>query len=235
MRVGILKCDSVRDQFRPRFGDYPDMFKALFAEVAADIEFEVYDVERGEFPPSMDACDAYLITGSRWGVYDEHGWIPRLEQYVRELHAAGRPLIGICFGHQLIARALGGQAAKSPKGWGVGIETVNVHADAPWMSPPLDDLSLIVSHQDQVTDLPPGAEVLAGNEFCPYAVLAIDGRILTFQGHPEFAREFSRELIEMRREMLGPELAQSGLDSLRRETHEKHAASWIVKFLREVT
>ena len=129
MRIGILKTDSVRAEFQREFGDYPAMFRAMLMASADDIpiEFQDYDVQRGEYPASLDECDAYLITGSRESVYDDKPWIHRLAQFVRELDAAQHPLVGICFGHQLIAHVLGGETRQADVGWAVGVhETVVV-------------------------------------------------------------------------------------------------------------
>ena len=232
LHVGILQCDSVRDEFRPRFGDYPGMFTALLDDVDASLRYTVYDVRDGDYPPTTDTCDAYLVTGSRFGVYDAQPWIAPLADYVRKLHRERRRLIGICFGHQLIALALGGHAEKSPKGWGVGVTTVRVHAQPGWMLPLREEFSLIVSHQDQVTALPPGAQCIASSKFCEYAALTVYDNVLTFQGHPEFGHELSRALIEWRRDELGAERAAAGMASLETPVHGPEVARWMVTFMR---
>ena len=123
MKIGILKTDAVRPEWVPDFGEYPDMFTALLAKADPDLEFAVYDVEEGEYPDDIDEVDAYLITGSKSSVYEEKAWIARLMDFVRELHAREKKIVGICFGHQIIAHALGGKTEKSHKGWGVGRHT----------------------------------------------------------------------------------------------------------------
>src|SRR5262249_13995056 len=125
MRIGILQTGAVRGDLLGEFGDYPTMFRALLANAASDepIEFRDYDVQRGEYPATLDECDAYLITGSRESVYDDLPWLPRLEEFVRMLDADRHPLVGICFGHQLVAQALGGETRKADQGWGVGVQT----------------------------------------------------------------------------------------------------------------
>ncbi len=235
MLLGILKCDHVREHLRPRFGDYPDMFQALLTEADPGLRFRVYDAENGELPGALDECNAYLLTGSRWGVYDDHGWIDALSGFLRRAHVAGTRIVGICFGHQLLAEALGGRAEKSDRGWGSGVAGTQMCQTRAWMEPALDELSLIVSHQDQVTEMPPGAECLGGSEFCPYAVMSIGDNVLSFQGHPEFSHELSRALIEMREDTLGPEVAAAGYASLATPTQERTVAAWIVRFLRDGT
>ncbi|MDH3713291.1 MAG: GMP synthase [Gammaproteobacteria bacterium] len=232
MHVGILKCDTVRDEFLPRFGDYPGMFRTLLDGVDADLSYTVYDVCNDDYPPTTDACDAYLVTGSRWGVYDDQRWIPLLADYIRKLHSERRRMVGICFGHQLISLALGGHAEKSHKGWGVGVATVKVHEQPSWMNPVREEFSLVVSHQDQVTELPPGAQCIASSDFCAYAALTIDDNVLTFQGHPEFGHELSRTLMEWRQDVVGEKRTAAGMESLRTPVHDLDVARWMVTFLR---
>ncbi|HEY7775911.1 MAG TPA: GMP synthase, partial [Kineobactrum sp.] len=123
MKLGILKTDAVRPEWVPDFGEYPDMFIALLGQLDPSLEFAVYDVEQGQYPADIDEVDAYLITGSKSSVYDDKPWIETLMAFVRELDQRRKKLVGICFGHQLVAQALGGKTEKSPKGWGVGLQT----------------------------------------------------------------------------------------------------------------
>lgn len=231
MRLGILQCDSVREHLQPRHGDYPQMFRRLLGGVDNDIEFRVYNLTRNEFPSSPDECDAWLITGSKWSVYDAREWIDKAHELVRELHAARRPIIGICFGHQLVCRALGGEVEKAEQGWGVGVHTTRILEQPDWMQPGVPTLSLIVSHQDQVTRVPAGTRHLATHEFCPYDMLQVDNHILTFQGHPEFRPEYSRDLMDMRREQIGEDTWQRGMASLATPIEDQTAASWIRHFI----
>ena len=126
MKLGILKTDAVRPEWVPEFGEYPDMFVALLEQADPSLEFVVYDVEEGQYPDDIEEVDAYLITGSKSSVYDDKPWIARLMDFVQELDRRRKKLVGICFGHQLVAQALGGEAAKSPKGWGVGLAHASI-------------------------------------------------------------------------------------------------------------
>ncbi len=231
MRLGILQCDSVRQELQPEFGDYPDMFRRLLSTADPDLTFCVYDLTRGEFPGALDECDAWLFTGSKWGVNDDEQWIRRAEALAARLHEERRPTIGICFGHQLIARALGGRIEKAAGGWGVGVHTARMLTRAAWMAPAADDLSLVVSHQDQVTELPAGATLLAAHPFCPHDMYQIGEHILTFQGHPEFQTGYSQATMDRRRNQLGEETYRRGVKSLELPTDEAVAAGWIVRFL----
>jgi GMP synthase-like glutamine amidotransferase len=232
MRIGILKTDSVRPEFQDDFGDYPDMFRRLLLAADPSLEFTDYDVQRGEYPEHIDACDAYLITGSRDSVYDDEDWIRALADFVDGLHRARRKLIAICFGHQLVAHFLGGETQPADVGWGVGVKTSDVVKQPPWMDPPADSVRLLVSHKDQVTRLPDGAEVFAMSGYCPVAGYTLGEHIFAVQGHPEFAKGYSRSLIDWRRQLLGERCADAGLESLAEPTDEQLVASWIVNFIR---
>src|SRR5262245_51439099 len=169
MRIGILRTDSVRPEFQVEFGDYPAMFRAMLMQSADDepIEFRDYDVQHREYPTTLDECDAYLITGSRHSVYEDQPWIHRLADFVRDLNDAEHKLIGICFGHQLVAHALGGETRAAEQGWAVGVQDNYVLTPAEWMTPYRERFGLLSSHKDQVVRLPDGAEVFAATDFCP--------------------------------------------------------------------
>ncbi len=231
MNIGILQCDQVESELIAVHGTYLEMYIKLLQQAGPNLTFTVYDVRHGELPSHLDAADAYIITGSRHGVNDGLSWIAALEELVRSLHARRKKVIGICFGHQLIAKALGGQVIKSPKGWGVGMSLNKITQHKPWMLPSLGDLNLIVSHQDQVVVLPPEAEVLAMSDFCPFYMLQIRDNLFTVQGHPEFSKSYSQALIELRKNKLGKEVAEQGLKSLQQHGDDAVFARWFVNFL----
>jgi len=232
MNLGILQCDKVREQFAAH-GQYPDRFAMLLRPVYPAIAFTTFDVEQCEFPRNIDEADAYLITGSRHGVNEGSPWIAALEEFVRTLHQAQKKLIGICFGHQLIAKALGGKVIKWPQGWGVGMSCNKVNQHKSWMRPIQSEFNLLVSHQDQVTELPKEAEVLASSEFCPNYMTQIGSHILTVQGHPEFTKSFAHDLMVFRRLILGEQVFLKGVNSLTLPEDDALIAQWIINFLQE--
>jgi GMP synthase-like glutamine amidotransferase len=231
MKLGILKTDDVRPELATRFGEYPDMFIAVLSRADPDLEFRVFDVEHGQYPLDIDEVDAYLITGSKSSVYDDKPWIATLIEFVRELHRQRKKLVGICFGHQLVAQALGGRVEKSPKGWGIGLHTHRFNSAPSWHDQGDMDLDILVSHQDQVQELPPDARLLAGSAFCENAAFQLGDHILTFQGHPEFVPEYSREVMNIRRETIGEQTYQDGMASLEGTHEAARVADWIVNFL----
>jgi len=231
MKIGILQCDSVKSQFQAQFGNYPEMITALFQPWAPAISFEVYDVVAGHYPSSIEACDAYITTGSKASVYDDEAWITVLQAFIVRLRASKIKLIAICFGHQLVAQAFGGKVSKSGKGWGVGVHMMQLEHIKAWMVPLQDACHLLVSHQDQVVSLPAGAELIAGSDFCPHAMFQLDESILTIQGHPEFSKPYAEALIGFRRELLGEPVYAAGINSLQLPTDERLIAQWMMEFI----
>ncbi|MCZ6618407.1 MAG: GMP synthase [Gammaproteobacteria bacterium] len=218
------------EQFRAEHGDYARMFERVLTLEGTSIRFSNYVVQAGELP-EVETCDAYLITGSRHSVYDDLPWIRDLVAFVDAAMRANRKIIGICFGHQLVAHYFGGETRVARGGWGVGVQVSRIEAWESWMEPPLNELALLSSHKDQVARLPDGATCFAASEFCPYAGFVWKDLVITFQGHPEFTRSYSAALMQMREEVLGRETFVGGMASLEKDTHEGTVARWILNFL----
>lgn len=222
MKIGILQTGHSPDQIRPEMGDYPGMFETLLAGHGFD--YEAWPVVDNVFPDGPASADGWLITGSRHGVYEEHDWLPPLEALVREIVASGRPLIGICFGHQLIAKALGGKVEKYPGGWAVGRQVYDFGDEK---------LALNAWHQDQVTALPKGAQVIATNPFCANAGMVIGGNVLTVQPHPEFSAAFLDALMTYRGGAVPPNLIDRARATLAEPTDEMKMADRMAAFFRK--
>lgn len=232
MKIGILRTDTVRPEFARLYGEYPDMFETLLKEADPDLEFVTYHVEAGEYPADINEVDAYLITGSKSSVYEDKDWIKILQAFVVRLDEAQIKTIGICFGHQLIAQALGGETRKADIGWGVGAHPARWKERPEWAKGGGEQFNLLVSHQDQVVTPATGAKVLAGSHFCPIAMTQLGEHMLTFQGHPEFTKSYSEDLMTLRRDVIGEDVYQKGITSLGEDIHAADAARWIVNFLK---
>lgn len=192
-RIGILQTGHVPDALKAAHGDFADMFRRLLA--GPDLVFDVIEAADGAPLGRPTDRDGWLITGSPHGAYEGHPWIAPLESFIRAAMRARRPMVGICFGHQIMAQALGGRVAKHPGGWGLGM--TDYATDGGSGLP--DRIVLNAAHQDQVTVPPPEARVIARNDFCPYAGLAYGDSGLSLQPHPEFEAAFMADLLAARR------------------------------------
>lgn len=232
MKLGILNACTPEEEAEFQAEEFQNFVD--FLELADhDMELVEYRITEEEFPRSAGECDAYLVTGSPKGVYDHEGWIGQLGDFIRDSHMEGAKLVGICFGHQILAHALGGHAEKSVKGWGIGPNRVNVSTPKPWMTPALPSGNFYFCHQDQVTSLPPEAELLAGNEFCPNGMFVIGDSVLGLQAHPEFTTEVMEKAIFSLRKVVGETLTERATDSTSSQQVDNAVmAQWIVNFIK---
>jgi GMP synthase-like glutamine amidotransferase len=199
----------------------------------ADWQFDTWRVSEGQFPPDPEAYDGVVITGSPASVNDERDWIARLLAVIRSLHARHVPMVGLCFGHQAIAAALGGRVARAPVGLRLGTVTTQVERPAPWMSPAPPALTLYAAHEDQVVELPPGAQVLGRDPQCPVGLYAIGASVFALQFHPEFGRAFMDDLIDALEPKLGAAATQQARALVQRPVDAALAMRWIVQFFEQ--
>jgi len=217
---------------------YPAMFETLLAPHMPDWSCDAVALSEGEALPDPAGLDAILITGSPAGVYEDTPWMTPLMNFIRQAANAETPQVGICFGHQAIAHALGANVTKSDKGWGIGRHVYDIAAPQTWMgATPPPTFSLGVSHQDQVQSLPPDAALIGGNEFCPFAALAYPrAKAISFQGHPEYSPGFSCALYGVRKgTRLSVEMVDEAERSLELVVDNDLVGQWIAAFLREAT
>ncbi|WP_370292924.1 hypothetical protein [Thalassolituus sp.] len=229
--LGLLETDVLYPDLLEDYRSYGHMFRTLLSGLDSHLEFRHYEVQQGELPQDLSECDAYLVTGSKTGVYDDAGWIAPLSDWIRQAFREDARLLGICFGHQILAHALGGHAEKSDKGWGVGNHMTRVEHLPVWLNDDCSHFQLIYSHQDQVQQLPPGARRLAGSEFCENASWFINDQVLTFQGHPEFTPEYFRRLLERRRECVGSELLDAAMEAISQTNDSERIGRWLLEFI----
>lgn len=187
--------------------------------------FRTWSVVDMEFPESVDDADGWLISGSKHGVYDDLPFIQPLENFIRDVYSAGVPMVGVCFGHQIMAQALGGRVEKYSGGWSVGRVAYDFGEET---------LALNAWHQDQVVDLPPDAEITASTDFCTYAGLAYKGRAISIQPHPEFEEQDVEMLLKSRAPGVVPdEIIETAMVSNGTPVDNAKMADRIVRFFKE--
>lgn len=235
LKIGILATGITPDDLIDTYGSYADMFMNLFGEAGYDFDYETFDVRDNVFPDSVESCDAWIITGSKSNVYENTPWMVRLKSLILEIYSTERPMVGICFGHQIIAEAFGADVNKYPNGWGVGLHTYQLEKTVPELAGLQGQFTLSAMHQDQVLTKPKQAEVIAYSSFCPLAALQYDNRILTLQAHPEFNVDFESRLVSSRRDNPIPPAAAdealAGLNDESADTDSLQVAHWMASFL----
>jgi len=234
MRVTILETGQAPGRLAEDYPRYPDMFVSLLSKADESLTFETVAVVDGAPPPDPARCEAVLITGSPAGVYDATPWMDPMRSFVREAFAVRTPMVGVCFGHQIIADAMGGVVRKSEKGWGVGRHVYEITERRPWMNDAGRTISLSASHQDQVIVPPPGASTLARSTHTEHAMLAYaSAPVISLQGHPEFSDAFVSALYGARRgKTLSHSVVDAALESLRDPEDNALVGEWMVNFLR---
>lgn len=232
-RIAILETGPVVESLKDKYGTYPDMFQRLLTAADPGLDVSSVSIINGESLPEPTAYDGYLITGSRYGVYEDHDWIAPLKTFVRDVDAAGHKMVGICFGHQLMAEAYGGRVEKSSKGWGLGQHAYAIE-QKPWMSNALPSIEVLALHQDQVVEPPKQGDLIAGWDFCPYGGYQFSPHAISFQFHPEFTPTFFRDLIATRRGTIIPEdVADKGVVSVKDDNDSGNVARWLSEFLND--
>lgn len=232
MKIGILNAiNSLTSQVNWQ-GSPTDAYIRFIESGGSSFSYTGYDVALSQFPENVDVCDAYIITGSPNGVYDTDPWIAELMQFIREAFVAGKKLVGICFGHQILAHALGGYTEKSAKGWGLGLKPFNVTTKKPWMTEGAGEFNLYFVHQDQVQALPNEAELLGGNGFCPNVMFVMGNQVLGVQGHPEFTKPIMQDILAGKKGNISQEVLGVAVESVQSGQPDNTLfAQWIVNFL----
>jgi GMP synthase-like glutamine amidotransferase len=230
VKIGLLQCDHVAPELAPRFGDQPAFFQNLFARHAPEITFDVFDIQAGKYPDDPGRYEGFIGTGARYSVTENYSWIHRFKEYVQFLYQQKIKFIGICFGHQMIAHALGGSCDVSERGWGIGVRKIHILRKKDWMQPEADAISLLYSHMDQIITLPPGSEVLAGNDHCPYAIISVGGHFMGIQAHPEFTPAYLDLLMQSRIDRIGAENVSAAQQTLAEKTDENIVTRWMANF-----
>lgn len=234
MKLGILATDIGPEMLVDQHGSFADMFVDLFNSTNNGFEYQIYPVLDNVFPESLDECDGWIITGSVAGVYDNLPWMEPLKQLIVEIYEQKRPMVGICFGHQIVADALGGKVEKFTGGWSLGVQNYQIEGVHDFIPGGINSFAINAIHQDQVIEKPQVSKRLAYSSFCSNAGLVYGEHIVTLQGHPEFTQNYERDLLNAELEVNFPEeVKQPALESVEdKKLDSPEVAHWLAGFLK---
>lgn len=233
MHIGILVTNTDRSDFAKARASDGEKFTTLLHPLRTDWQFTPVQVVDGEFPKSVSDFDGYVIGGSPASVNEAEPWIETLFDFIREINRKAIPTVGVCFGHQAIAKALGGHVGKNPGGWGWGLAATHFQTHEKWMMPDKKIINLFAAHNEQVTDLPESAEILGGSDFCPVGSFSVGDHIMTTQYHPEMDLKFFAELTHDLKTYIGRDIAEAALRSTTTAADTASFAHWMVQFLEQ--
>ncbi len=233
MNIGLLACDEVAEPFYDVAGGggYQRMFERLLAPHIPGLRLTRFDLRAGDLPVDARSCDAWITTGSRASVYDDSAWIRAAEAFVRDVAETDRPFVGICFGHQLLARALGAEVKRAAGGWGAGVLPMTILQREGWMTPAVPVVRMQYMHADQVAAIPDGATLLGEAPHCPIAMFQRGPRLLGIEAHPEFPADYARALIAARRSRIGEDASENALARVDEPTDSDIVGGWIARFV----
>jgi GMP synthase-like glutamine amidotransferase len=229
-KIGLLLVGHIDAGSLHVGGDYPELYSELLAP--RGIQLTTYRCDEGQLPLSVKEQDGWMCSPSRLSVYDDVSWLRDVEQLLRDMISTETPYVGICFGHQLMAQALGATVKKADYGWGIGAKHYEIVEPQAWMDNS-DDIVLAASHQDQVQQLPPDARLLARADYCPIGGMLIGERAWTLQVHPEFSPELADSLLATRLQLFGEEKAEAARATLSQPLHQHRIAGWISRFFEQ--
>jgi GMP synthase-like glutamine amidotransferase len=230
LRIGLLKADWVNPDLLQHHGDLPDMFRRFFEAGGEDVKLDVFDVIHGVFPPATYACDAFVITGSRFSAYDTSPAISAIKSFIRSAGERGAKFIGICFGHQILAEALGGRVQRAT--WNVGLGSMSIREQEGWMRPFRPTINLLFNHRDRVVEPPPRSRVLATAGSCAIAMFVRDQQYLGIQAHPEYTTAYQESLMNASDSLPATQRVEATDRNRALRFDSQETCFWLLNFIR---
>ncbi len=231
MKIGLLICGKLPHALERRGMGYSRILQEWITQPRSKHSFRTYRAYAGKLPPKVDACDCYFVSGSAASLVDREPWMVELSHFLLVAAKAQVPVVGLCFGHQVLAQALGGRATRAPKGWEIGLKSWKIVREEGWMRECGKKLTLLCIHEDQVNKLPPRSVRVASNDRCPNGLFRLANHAIGMQGHPEFTPEIFEEIVESRKDIFSKEVRAAALANLDQPTHAKDMARWCVNFV----
>ncbi|KOS18371.1 putative glutamine amidotransferase-like protein [Escovopsis weberi] len=238
-RLAVLEAQTPLPNTLAARGSYGDIFRALLTDglrnlgdklASVDLQVSKWDVHDAQTYPDIDEVDGILISGSTHNAYDNDPEILRLLDFVRDAyHTARKPIIGICFGHQLVGRMLGAKVGVNPRGWELSVQTIHL-SDRGRDLIGLPSIDIHQFHRDIVFDVPDGLLNLGSSPVCENQAFYQPGRILTFQGHPEFDASVTTELLGIP-DLLDEKQIERALETVDRQHSGAYLAVKMIEFL----
>ncbi len=228
-KIAILQANPDKKELEPQHPNDGYKYKAFFSTVFPQATFDIYRVFEDQFPKRVENYDLFIITGSTYSVYDGFEWISRLEELIQEIEKEDKYLVGLCFGHQIIAQALKGKVERAKGGWRLGMKATEF-TNTQWMKPLQNTLNILYIHQDQVVKLPAGAKLLSSNSECGFGAYSIGSRILALQGHPEFSNDYVQALLPIIKERFPEKIYDDAMGSLNEKNDGVTFAHWVKAF-----
>jgi len=211
-RILILKTGETAVEVQRTDGDYDRWFTDAMS--SHPLQFDVCDITRADLTLPPDCCGV-IVTGSPKAAYRHEPWMERLGSFLRESDQHRVPLLGVCFGAQILAMARGGRVILNPEGWEIGgarIELTAAGGDDPLFAGLPRKFGALTTHEDRIERLPEGAILLASNASSPVQAFRLGESTWGVQFHPEATPNIIETLIRLRSDRFSRDAVEHGRD-----------------------
>ncbi|KAK0762702.1 hypothetical protein N5P37_005520 [Trichoderma harzianum] len=200
----VLEFELPADEILNVYGTYGDIISHCLHKcwryhpnASPTLRILKWSVFEEDALPPWNEIHGLLLLGSKYTASDDDPWVISLVKLVQMAYIMNIPMIGVCYGHQIIARALGGKISRNPAGWELGVCKMDMTSIGQKLFGK-DALMVHQMHRDAVVEVPPNIDVLASSCSCKVQMMFQPGRVLTIQGHPEFDSRISKSWLDQR-------------------------------------